>query len=151
MLGLFRRQAARAQEEPIPEDLIASIPVVAGKNDADATTFAIEHEEVIAVPPAPPSDAPQLDAGLDASAAPPGPANAGSAVAQQLRYDLGEALARELDRGVEAIGAAFAEIEARLAQAEADLAAARAEAEHERALRETAEKRLSAFKELALK
>lgn len=139
---MSRRQASRVQEE-IPEDLLASIPDVNAK--VDETTFAIEHEEVIALPAAD-ADAPSAD-GL-----PPGiGGSAAASLAQQLRYDLGEALARELDRGAETIAAAVSDLETRLMEAESALAAAQAEVERERAARETAERRLQAFKELALK
>ena len=148
VLGLSRRQAAR-QEESIPEDLIASIPLLTEAGEVEHTTFAIEHEEDSSVMPAP---APEETLQMPPPAEDPAtPLSTGATLAQQLRYDLGEALARELDRGSEAITAAMGDLEARLAQAEADLAAARAEVEHERNARETAEKRLAAFKELALK
>lgn len=145
VLGLSRRPAA-PQEESIPEDLIASIPILARPGEV-STTFAIEREEALATQAAsddaigrsPAADEPALRA------------STGTNLAQQLRYDLGEALARELDRGAETIASAFSEMEGRLARAEADLASARAEVERERAARETAEKRLAAFKELALK
>lgn len=126
------RQSVR--EDPIPEDLLASIPTV--DKPVGGTTFAIESEEVIAVPP---------------PAAAVGGASLGAALAQQLRYDLGEALARELDRASEAFATNIADLETRLQQAEAALMATHQELERERGSRELAEKRLAAFKELALK
>ncbi|HET6404225.1 MAG TPA: hypothetical protein VFH78_06220 [Candidatus Thermoplasmatota archaeon] len=127
------RASSRANDDPIPEDLLNSIPDV-GKGGA-ATTFAIEAEEVIA-PPAP--------AGV------PGQ-SVSAALAQQLRYDLGEALARELDKASETFASNIADLEARLQQAEAALMATHQALDAERDAREAAERRLQAFKELALK
>lgn len=128
------RPSARTHEEPIPDDLLASIPVV-DKGNA-ATTFEIETEEVIAAPP----PAAALAGG-----------SLGAALAHQLRYDLGEALARELDKASETFAGNIADLEARLTQAEAALMATHQELEREREMREGAERRLAAFKELALK
>lgn len=157
---MSRRQSVRVQEDIISEELIANIPVVGGASSArEATTFAIEHEEVIYAPPGAPEDALAVAAedrggepALDGSDASPAPAlSPGAAIAAQLRYDLGEAFARELDRAEQSVAAAMADMEARLTIAEAELATARAEVERERAAREGAESRLKAFKELALR
>lgn len=143
------RQSARAHEEPISEDMLANIPVVGAGAEPQMTTFAIESEEPLAMPPAggalegtPP---PMPDATLHA------PGAIGAQLSQQLRYDLGEALARELDRASETFAASIADLENRLAQAEKALMSTHDELNRERDARELAEKRLSAFKELALK
>lgn len=127
-------RSARAQDDTIPEDLLASIPVV---DKAQATTtFAIESEEpLVGAPPA------AVQGGL----------SLGAALANQLRYDLGEALARELDKASEAFASNIADLESRLAQAETALMSTHQELERERDAREGAERRLAAFKELALK
>lgn len=137
------RNPSRAQAETIPEDLLESIPVV-GKAEA-STTFAIESEEVIGSPtgaaPLGPLPAPMSG----------NPGNLGHQLASQLRYDLGEALARELDRASESFASNIADLESRLQQAEQALMATHKALELERDAREGAEKRLAAFKELALK
>lgn len=139
------RQPARVHEETIPEDLLASIPVVAGEaKPAEMTTFAIESEEAIPMPPSAPAQGPSAPSILS-------PGAIGAQLSQQLRYDLGEALARELDRASETFAASIADLENRLQQAESALMATHQELARERDARETAEKRLTAFKELALK
>jgi len=157
---MFRKQAARAAEEAIPEELIANIPVVgATPMGKETTSFAIEEEIILMPPPTATAAAPPGDASPTAGseAAPIGemtdapPASPGAALAAQFRYEMGEALARELDRAEQAMLAAVSDLETRLARAEAELATARAEAERERALREATEARLKAFKELALR
>lgn len=109
------------------------------------TTFAIESEEIVAAP------APEASAAPFVPRTTGNPGNLGHQLASQLRYDLGEALARELDRASEAFAANVAELEARLEQAEQALMATHKALELERDAREGAEKRLAAFKELALK
>lgn len=112
-----------------------------------STTFAIESEEVIAAP-APDAAAPLAQPVPTITG---NPGNLGHQLASQLRYDLGEALARELDRASEAFAANVADLESRLQQAEQALMATHKALELERDAREGAEKRLAAFKELALK
>lgn len=128
------RQPSRVQEESVPEDLIASIPVVPSGQE-ETTTFAIESEDVVAAPPS----------GTFT------PGAIGAALSQQLRYELGEALARELDRAADSFASQISDLEQRLAQAESALMATHGALAAERDARETAEKRLAAFKELALK
>jgi hypothetical protein len=131
---MSRRQSARVQEEPIPEELIANIPTVGSGAtvEAEVSFSAVEDEQAAAAPP---------------EGAPLTP----SALAQQLRYEMGEAFARELDRAEQTLNGALADLEARVAAAEAALAEATAQATKEREAREAAEARLKAFKELALK
>lgn len=154
---MSRRQSARVHEEIISEELIANIPVVGGVSSAgEATTFAIEHEEVIytaapaAEDPLPLADGEQTE-GSDATTPTTPPLSPGATIAAQLRYDLGEAFARELDRAEQSVAAAMADMETRLNAAEAELATVRAQAERDRAARESAEARLKAFKDLALR
>lgn len=148
MLGLFRRQVARAQEDHIPDELIANIPLVAkDAPPAEDTLFVIESEEIIVVSPPEPQASDRSEPSN--AGVPPEPVPSG--LAAQLRYEMGEAFARELDRAEAAMNAALGELETRLAAAEADLASAREEVERERQARINMERRLAAFKELALK
>lgn len=141
MLGL-PRQAARVQEE-ISEDLLASIPIVGkGGEEESATVFVpVADDEVIAMPPSP---------AAPAAAGAPAEESAGAlGVAAQLRYQMAEALARELDRAEQSVATALADFEGRIASLEEQLAKTRAEAEEARKGREHAERKLKAFKELA--
>ncbi|HUR70166.1 MAG TPA: hypothetical protein VM370_13060 [Candidatus Thermoplasmatota archaeon] len=144
---MFRRQAAataRGQEETISEDLLANIPVVGAQADA---VFETLDEEVIVMPP--PASSPHARDPTPESA--PASDAVTSPLAQQLRYELGEAFARELDRAEQSLHAALTDMEARLAAAETALAQAKGAADKERAARLEAEARLKAFKELALR
>lgn len=147
---MSRRQVARTTDEPIPEELLASIPTLSGGRIAEATTFAIESEEILPLQPV--EDAAPAAPQAPATGAIPSLAPAPSAnLAHQLRYELGEALASALDAATETMAATVRELEARVAAAEKEANAARVEAERERAERAKAEERLKAFKELALR
>jgi hypothetical protein len=133
------RQPSRVHEETVPEELLASIPTVPAARADELTTFAIESEESVSLSGGEPPPAVHM------------PGTIGAAISQQLRYDLGEALARELDRAAETFAGQISDLETRLQQAEAALMATHQELANEREARENAEKRLSMFKELALK
>lgn len=124
---MFRRQVAQDTEEPIADELLANIPEVA-KGPEDALFETMEDDVIIMGPPPAPAPTPHADA--------PAPAAPG-ALAGQLRAQMGDAFAAELDRAESAIAGVVADLEAQLAS--------------ERAAREMAEARLAEFKKLALR
>lgn len=142
------------KEEPerIPDDLIANIPVLGseaerrGAGAEEVVTFVPVDDEVILVAPNPDP----LVEDPKPTAAPPTPGQA-SAVVAQLRYEMGEVFARELDRAEATFIAALGDLETRLAAAEKALVSSYAQAQEERELREQTEARLKAFKDLALR
>lgn len=75
---------------------------------------------------------------------------ASTTLAEQLRYDMGEAFARELDRAALRISAALADMTAQLARLHEQVGALQTENEELRASRAEIERKLNAFKDLAL-
>lgn len=148
---MFRRQAARAQEEPIPDELIANIPVVGDEATTVFSPVESDMDDVILVTPPPAAEGPKTPEEDPVPETVTASESAGAALAAQLRYDMGEAFARELDKAENAFSAAISDIEKRLVEAEAALVRAHQAAQREREAREAAENRLKAFKELALK
>lgn len=135
------------QEEPIPDELLANIPVVGDESTTVFVAVEAEDEDDVLVTPAP--MAPQAEeVVLETKMA---DESAGPALAAQLRYDMGEAFARELDKAEASIAGAIGDLEKRLSQAEAALIRAHEAANREREAREQAEARLRAFKDLALR
>lgn len=73
-----------------------------------------------------------------------------SAIGEQMRYEMGEAFARELDRAAGMVSAAVADLELQLARLHEQVSALQSENEELRKARNEAERRLNAVKELAL-
>lgn len=117
-----------AQDE-IPEELIANIPVV-DEEGGDTVFVPVSNEEETTMMST--QNAKQ------------------SALADQMRYEMGEAFARELDRAANMVAGAVADLEAQLARLHEQVTALQNENEELRSARTEAERKLNAFKELAL-
>lgn len=145
VLGMFRKQGARGVDESIPEDLIATIPVVGAH--AESTVFVPVHDDAeggdVAVQARGRGRASAEDDGAPAYAASGG-------IAAQLRFDMGEAFARELDRAEQAVAAAVGDLEQQVARLFEQVNALQAENDDLRKARDRAERKLKAFQELAL-
>lgn len=147
-VGKVARQVTRVEEmDAISDDMMANIPVVGDLGEDATTTFHEVDDDVIFVAPSAVPRAQPSDSGDEEGAAP----SRVSALAQQLRYEMGEAFARELDRAEASFTGALGDLETRLAEATAALVEAQAAVERERAARTDAEARLRMFKDLALK
>lgn len=151
---MTRRQAVarQAQEDTIAEGLLESIPIVDSPVRAATSFETVEEEVILAGPGSPPSPPPEPEPAADAEPAPEariaGPP--ASELAVQLRAQMGDAFAAELDRVEATIAAAVGQLEGELAEERAARADLEGELATERAAREAAQARLAEFKRLAL-
>ena len=114
--------------DEIPDELMANIPDVA--SDGDTVFVPVSNEEETTMMAQESSKM--------------------SSLAEQMRYEMGEAFARELDRAANMVSGAVADLELQLARLHEQVGALQAENEELRKARAEAERRLNAFKELAL-